>query len=95
MSPMAADLTPPPPAGATDAAPVPADLSSEAGTTEAVGLVQPYQARKRYVCPGCQGIIEKGEGHLVVVPEHTPDLRRHWHRACWHRERRRRNGRSG
>jgi hypothetical protein len=69
--------------------------AGEAEATEAVGLVQPYQTRKSYVCPGCQGTIEKGEGHLVVVPEDTPDLRRHWHRACWHRERRRRNGRSG
>jgi len=60
---------------------------------ETVGLVQPYQARKRYVCPGCHGAIDAGEGHLVVVPELTPDLRRHWHRACWHRERRRRHGR--
>jgi hypothetical protein len=33
-------------------------------------------------------MIEVGEGHLVVVPEHAADLRRHWHRACWHREQR-------
>jgi len=66
---------------------------SDAAAMETVGLVQPYQARKRYACPGCHGIIEAGEGHLVVVPEHTPDLRRHWHRACWHREWRRRHGR--
>lgn len=69
--------------------------AGEPPEVEAVTLVQPYHARKRYTCPGCQGMIEKGEGHLVVVPEHAPDLRRHWHRACWHRERRRRNGRSG
>jgi len=62
---------------------------------EVVGLVQPYQARKRYLCPGCEGTIEMGEGHFVVVPDHTPDLRRHWHRGCWHRERRRRHGRDG
>ncbi len=66
---------------------------NDVATMETVGLVQPYQARKRYVCPGCHGVIEAGEGHLVVVPEHTPDLRRHWHRACWHREWRRRHGR--
>jgi len=60
---------------------------------EVVGLVQPYQARKRYLCPGCEGVIEMGEGHFVVVPEHSPDLRRHWHRGCWFRERRRRHGR--
>jgi hypothetical protein len=57
---------------------------------EIVSLVQPYAARKRYLCPGCEGMIEVGEGHLVVVPEHAADLRRHWHRACWHREQRRR-----
>ncbi len=95
MQPMAADPTPAPPAGTTGAAPIPAAPSPDTDGAEAVGLVQPYQARKRYVCPGCQGIIAKGEGHLVVVPEHNPDLRRHWHRACWYRERRRRNGRTG
>lgn len=57
---------------------------------ETVTLVQPHAARKRYVCPGCEGSIERGEGHLVVVPEHYPDLRRHWHRACWFAEQRRR-----
>jgi hypothetical protein len=59
---------------------------------EVVLPVQPYAARKRYLCPGCSGYIEEGEGHLVVVPEHAPDLRRHWHRACWFQERRRRHG---
>ena len=56
---------------------------------EVVTLVQPYAARKRYWCPGCGGPIEAGTGHLVVVPEFEPDLRRHWHRGCWHREQRR------
>jgi hypothetical protein len=60
---------------------------------EIVTPVQPYAARKRYVCPGCEGFVEPGEGHLVVVPEDWPDLRRHWHRACWHLEQRRRHGR--
>jgi hypothetical protein len=60
---------------------------------EVVTLVQPHAARKRYLCPGCEGFIEAGEGHLVVVPEHQAELRRHWHRACWHQEKRRR-GRS-
>ncbi len=57
---------------------------------EVVTLVQPYAARKRYECPGCQGPIEPGTGHFVVVPEFEPDLRRHWHRGCWHIEQRRR-----
>ena len=84
--------TDPGPEAATSPVVAPAGEPQE---VEAVTLVQPYHTRKRYTCPGCQGTIEKGEGHLVVVPEHAPDLRRHWHRACWHRERRRRNGRSG
>jgi hypothetical protein len=55
-----------------------------------VRAVQPYQARKAYVCPGCNQDIAVGLGHLVVVPRDAPDLRRHWHRACWaHRENRR------
>jgi hypothetical protein len=60
---------------------------------EVVSLVQPYAARKRYLCPGCEGFIAPGEGHLVVVPEHAPDLRRHWHHGCWFREQRQRRGR--
>jgi len=55
-----------------------------------VTRVQPYQAVKRYRCPGCNQWIEPGTGHLVVVPSDAPDLRRHWHHACWeHRDRRR------
>ena len=48
-----------------------------------VRRVQPYEARKRYVCPGCNRDIPKGMGHYVVVPLGAPDLRRHWHRGCW------------
>lgn len=94
MLPMAADpsLTPGP--APAEPPPAPPGVEGAAGP-EAVTLVQPYHARKRYVCPGCHGTIEKGEGHLVVVPEHSPDLRRHWHRACWNREQRRRRGRTG
>ncbi|MDJ0664368.1 MAG: hypothetical protein QNJ75_07395 [Acidimicrobiia bacterium] len=51
--------------------------------------IQPYQARKQYVCPGCHSGIGLGVGHLVVIPEHAPDLRRHWHRGCWFKEMRR------
>lgn len=54
-----------------------------------VNVIQPYQARKGYTCPGCNGDIGTGQGHLVVVPEHEPDLRRHWHRGCWFKEMRR------
>jgi hypothetical protein len=54
-----------------------------------VTSVQPYQARKRYVCPGCSTWIEPGVGHVVVVPERAADLRRHWHHGCWWKEQRR------
>lgn len=55
--------------------------------------IQPFQARKRYVCPGCNQAIEVGTGHVVVVPKEAPDLRRHWHHACWDNRARRRPGR--
>jgi hypothetical protein len=55
-----------------------------------VTRVQPYQALKRYRCPGCDHWIQPRTGHVVVVPDDAPDLRRHWHRACWEfRDRRR------
>lgn len=47
--------------------------------------VQPYEARKDYVCPGCHQTIPAGKGHIVAVPQDAPDLRRHWHGACWTR----------
>ena len=51
--------------------------------------IQPYQAVKTYLCPGCNQEIAVGLGHLVVVPLEAPDLRRHWHLACWeYRDRR-------
>jgi len=57
------------------------------GTVE-VRRVQPYEARKEYVCPGCHRTIPVGVGHLVCVPSEAPDLRRHWHKGCWERRRR-------
>ncbi|MFM7063231.1 MAG: hypothetical protein ACKO04_07035 [Actinomycetes bacterium] len=50
-----------------------------------VRRVQPYEARKSYVCPGCTRDIPAGTGHVVAVPKDAPDLRRHWHRGCWAR----------
>lgn len=50
-----------------------------------VRLIHPFQATKRYVCPGCNHHVEPGTGHYVVVPVEAPDLRRHWHRPCWER----------
>ncbi len=58
-----------------------------------VRRIQPYQALKAYRCPGCNGEIAPGTGHLVVVPLADPALRRHWHRACWAYRHRRRPGR--
>jgi hypothetical protein len=58
-----------------------------------VRRIQPYQATKRYICPGCNQDIPPGTGHLVVVPPATPDLRRHWHHGCWAHRRTRRPGR--
>jgi len=48
-----------------------------------VRRIQPYQAAKDYICPGCGREIVIGQGHLVVVPVAAADLRRHWHRGCW------------
>jgi hypothetical protein len=58
-----------------------------------VRLVQPYQARKVYRCPGCNHDIAVGTGHFVVVPLEAPDLRRHWHRPCLEFRGQRRPGR--
>lgn len=54
-----------------------------------VRRVQPYEATKPYICPGCQQDIAAGTGHIVAVPRSAPDLRRHWHRGCWDRRHRR------
>jgi hypothetical protein len=61
-------------------------------TTE-IRLVHPFQALKTYLCPGCNQEIPARTGHLVVVPLDAPDLRRHWHKACWEFRGRRRPGR--
>ena len=50
-------------------------------------FIQPYQATKTYICPGCSRDIPPGLGHIVIVPVDAPDLRRHWHRGCWTRRR--------
>lgn len=55
--------------------------------------VQPYQAVKTYLCPGCESTILPGTFHLVVIPDEV-DMRRHWHHGCWHKELRRQHGRS-
>ncbi|MBC8363759.1 MAG: hypothetical protein H8E59_02010 [Actinobacteria bacterium] len=52
-----------------------------------VRFIQPHQAVKAYLCPGCNRYIPSGLGHVVVVPVDAPDMRRHWHRGCWNRRR--------
>ncbi len=59
-------------------------MNTPSETTE-VRRIQPYQARKTYVCGGCNNEIPPATGHLVVVPVEAPDLRRHWHNSCWQR----------
>ncbi len=48
-----------------------------------VRRVQPYEALKVYVCPGCNRDIPEGMGHYVCVPSDAAVLRRHWHYGCW------------
>ena len=64
-----------------------------AGGDVEVRRIQPYQARKTYLCPGCNQDIDPGVGHLVVIPTEAPDLRRHWHHPCWANRHRRQPGR--
>lgn len=59
-----------------------------------VRRVQPYQATKVYLCPGCLQDIPRGTGHVVAVPLTSPEDRRHWHHGCWAHRDRRRPGRS-
>jgi hypothetical protein len=40
---------------------------------------------KRYDCPLCNQAIEIGTPHVVVIPNESPDLRRHFHTPCWNR----------
>ena len=55
-----------------------------------VRFVQPYQAHKTYLCPGCNRDIPERTMHVVAVPHEAADLRRHGHRGCWDARARRR-----
>ena len=55
-------------------------------------FVQPYQATKAYICPGCNQDIPPRTFHVVAVPRRAPDMRRHWHKGCWEHRARRRPG---
>jgi hypothetical protein len=72
------------------------EIADLAATGEALGLdvrrIHPTQARKAYICPGCQQVVTIGTGHVVVVPRDAPDQRRHWHTSCWLLRERRRPG---
>ncbi len=52
------------------------------GAEAEIRLVQPFQARKEYLCPRCLRAISAREAHYVVVPATSADLRRHWHKRC-------------
>lgn len=58
-------------------------------TEVTVNPIQPHQAVKSYICPGCEATIPPGTFHVVVIPAEAVDLRRHWHHGCWHKELRR------
>jgi hypothetical protein len=45
--------------------------------------IQPTNATKRYVCPGCEAAIDAGTKHLVAWPSEAESHRRHWHEHCW------------
>lgn len=45
--------------------------------------VQPTNALKRYICPGCERSVEPGTLHLVAWPIEDESQRRHWHEHCW------------
>jgi hypothetical protein len=72
------------------------EIADLAATGETLGLdvrrIHPSQARKTYLCPGCQQEIAVGTAHVVVVPRDAPDLRRHWHTSCWMMRDRRKPG---
>ena len=62
----------------------------DVGERFTVQRVQPYQARKPYLCPGCNQDVEPGIGHLVVVPDGHRTTGGIGITPCWeHRERRR------
>jgi hypothetical protein len=65
----------------------------ETGAVAELRRVQPFAARKLYLCPGCNQDIRVGVGHVVVVPLDDPGNRRHWHAPCFEQSGARRPGR--
>lgn len=60
---------------------LPSEVETELGKAT-IGVVQPMNALKEYLCPLCDGEIVIGELHVIVVPVHVPRLRRHVHGEC-------------
>lgn len=55
------------------------------GETWRVMPITGASAAKDYRCPGCDQLVRRGQGHVVVWSEYDADGddRRHWHVACW------------
>jgi len=59
-----------------------------------VRQIPAWRAVKDYTCPGCFRTIPQGQPHVVtwrsdwlMGDEDAGQLRRHWHKACWHNRR--------
>lgn len=82
--------------GPRRAAPTPAESIAERVLGPGWAQVEGYEVResvqalKRYRCPYCEGWIEPGTPHLVVVPVGRSEDRRHYHTACWAKQAQRR-----
>lgn len=71
------------------------ELDPITGLPASIRRLQPFEATKLYLCPGCNHDIAPGQGHVVVVPSGAADMRRHWHTSCWERRGTRAAGRQG
>ncbi len=60
---------------------LPDEVETELGKAT-IGVVEPKNAMKEYLCPLCNTPIEIGEKHIIVVPVYVPRLRRHLHGEC-------------
>ena len=53
------------------------------GMDHEVRSVPASRADKTYRCPGCDHEIRPRTAHVVAIPLHDVEDRRHWHTACW------------
>lgn len=51
-----------------------------------VRMIQPSNATKTYLCPGCNHDVRPGVKHVVAWRDGAEDMRRHWHTPCWERQ---------